>query len=615
MPRLLDATTRALVEREKSVLNAVAQRLEQGDGKESDVRLVRALVDRLDDLFMLVVVGEFNSGKSSFLNTLLGAKYLAEGVTPTTSKINLIRHGDSLAVHDVPDEPVRFVHAPAPWLRDISLVDTPGTNAVIRAHERITQDFVPRSDLVLFVTSCDRAFSESERQFLSLIDEWSKKVVVVLSKIDMLASEAELDQVDQFVRSHMRDQLRREPLIFPVSSRLAAKPETRAASRFDELQRFILETLDQRERMRLKLLSPIGVARRTIARLKAAVDHRRAALAADAAALRAIEDRVAAHRLAMERDMRGQLAAVDGVLSQMGERAQAFIDSELVLTNALSLLDAKKIQARFEERVGAPAAADINADVSRLSDWLLERIAAEWTAIIDVARNAMHAREGQLPPVNGKFEYHRAALLEKLSLSASSAITSFDRMVKTDGVAEQLRNAILSTLAVELGVAGFASLFAATLVDLTLVLPVAVGGLVIVPMKRRRLKSQTAEQVAKLRADMQRVLRERCHERIEGNIGDIFKSLSAYRDFAKNELENVDRAEKSLRDSDAELLALQLEIEKEFGAVGADEKKRETTTQASSGGETSPPPPQAQQQPHSNVQPPTTTPPPPPPSL
>jgi GTP-binding protein EngB required for normal cell division len=580
MPRLLDNNTRELVEREKKVLLSVAQRLEQGDSKESDVRLVRALADRLDDLFMLVVVGEFNSGKSSFLNTLLGAKYLAEGVTPTTSKINLIRHGDTLSVSDAPDEPVRFVHAPAPWLRDISLVDTPGTNAVIRAHERITQDFVPRSDLVLFVTSCDRAFSESERRFLSLIDEWSKKVVVVLSKIDMLASEAELDQVDQFVRSHMREQLNREPLIFPVSSRLAAKPETRAASRFDELQRFILETLDQRERMRLKLLSPIGVARRTIARLSDAVDHRRAALAADAAALRAIEDRVAAHRRAMERDMRGQLAAIDNVLAQLGERAQAFIDSELVLTNALSLLDAKKIQARFEERVGAPAAADINADVSRLSDWLLERTAAEWSAIIDIARNAMIAREGQLPPVSGKFEYHRAELLEKLSLSASSAITSFDRMIKTDGVAEQLRNAIISTFAVELGVAGFAGLFAATLLDLTMVLPVAVGGLVIVPMKRRRLKAQTAEQVTKLRNDMLNVLRERCNERVEGNIGDIFKSLSAFREFAKTELENVERAAKSLQDSDAELLALQTEIERQFGKVGADEKLPETTKTA-----------------------------------
>ena len=46
------------------------------------------------------------------------------------------------------------------------IVDTPGTNAVAREHEALTREFVPRSDLVLFVTSADRPFTESERAFL-----------------------------------------------------------------------------------------------------------------------------------------------------------------------------------------------------------------------------------------------------------------------------------------------------------------------------------------------------------------------------------------------------------------------------------------------------------------
>lgn len=574
MPRLLDETTRALVERERAVLLGVAERVERGDGKASDVVLVRELVKRLDDLFMLVVVGEFNSGKSSFLNTLLGAKYLAEGVTPTTSKINLIRFGEAFnaAGGDTADEALRFVFAPAPWLRDISLVDTPGTNAVIRSHQQITHEFVPRSDLVLFVTSCDRAFSESERQFLQLIDEWSKKVVVVLSKIDLLQTPAELAQVETFVRTHMREQLGREPLIFPVSSRLAARAETRAASRFDELQRFILETLDQRERMRIKLLSPIGVARRTVARLKAALEHRRAALATDTAALQRIEERIGAHRRAMERDLRGQLAAIDGALQQLADRAQSFIDAELVLTNALSLLDTKKVQARFEERVGAPAAGDVSAGVDRLSDWLLERIANEWAAIIDIARGATQARDGAVAPVQGQFEYNRAALLGKLTESAAAAITDYERMIKTDGVAQQLRNAVLSPFAVELGVAGFASLLATSLVDITLVLPMsafAVGGLAIVPFKRRQLKAQTAAHVAALRVDMRRALQERCNERIEGNIADILKSLAPYRDFVAHETANIARAATALDESDRELSALEIDVEKHLGGSAA----------------------------------------------
>ena len=58
--------------------------------------------------------------------------------------------------------------APAELLRDVHIVDTPGTNAIIREHERLTTEFVPRADLVLFVTSADRPFTETERAFLAV---------------------------------------------------------------------------------------------------------------------------------------------------------------------------------------------------------------------------------------------------------------------------------------------------------------------------------------------------------------------------------------------------------------------------------------------------------------
>ena len=76
--------------------------------------------------------------------------------------------------------------APAEILRTVAIVDTPGTNAVLREHEALTRDFLPRADLVLFVTSADRPYTESERAFLEAIREWGKKVVLVLNKADLL---------------------------------------------------------------------------------------------------------------------------------------------------------------------------------------------------------------------------------------------------------------------------------------------------------------------------------------------------------------------------------------------------------------------------------------------
>ncbi len=111
-----------------------------------------------------MIAGEFNSGKSSFINALLGERVLPEGVTPTTDRINVLRHGPEITEQLREAYLLERTH-PAEVLREINIVDTPGTNAIIRRHEELTRDFVPRSDLVLFVTSADRPFTESERDF------------------------------------------------------------------------------------------------------------------------------------------------------------------------------------------------------------------------------------------------------------------------------------------------------------------------------------------------------------------------------------------------------------------------------------------------------------------
>jgi GTP1/Obg family GTP-binding protein len=94
---VLNPAQRELVTREKALLEGFGRTLESLDAEAQDVRLLRNSMRDLEELFMLVVVGEFNSGKSSFLNALLGHRYLAEGVTPTTQKINLIKFGEAVS--------------------------------------------------------------------------------------------------------------------------------------------------------------------------------------------------------------------------------------------------------------------------------------------------------------------------------------------------------------------------------------------------------------------------------------------------------------------------------------------------------------------------------------
>jgi small GTP-binding protein len=254
---------------EKEALAGIRLSLAELDvPREASDTLQQAIL-QLDELFLLVIVGEFNAGKSALINALLGAKILPEGVTPTTSRVTLIKWGEQVGEQVVDQSFAVFTH-PLPLLRELNIVDTPGTNAVLRQHERLTVEFVPRSDLVLFVTSADRPMTESERQFLERIRAWGKKVILTLNKIDILQDQAAQNEVRDFVLQHAVKELGFTPEFFPVSARLAqaaqAEPDPdlrrqlRQASRLDALADYIHITLDDAARLRLKFASPLGVA-------------------------------------------------------------------------------------------------------------------------------------------------------------------------------------------------------------------------------------------------------------------------------------------------------------------------------------------------------------------
>ncbi|HEY9422434.1 MAG TPA: dynamin family protein, partial [Thermoanaerobaculia bacterium] len=183
--RILNRNQDELLAENRRLVADLQTVLARFDASADDQATLRRSAQQLDELFLLVVAGEFNAGKSAFINALLGSKVLEEGVTPTTTHVHIIKHGPT--VERLPlEEALDVVTAPVELLQDINIVDTPGTNAIHREHEAITREFVPRSDMVLFVTSADRPFTESERAFLQGIRDWGKKIVVVVNKIDIL---------------------------------------------------------------------------------------------------------------------------------------------------------------------------------------------------------------------------------------------------------------------------------------------------------------------------------------------------------------------------------------------------------------------------------------------
>ncbi len=151
---------------------------------------------------------------------------------------------------------------PIDLLSEVSIVDTPGTNAILREHEQLTKEFIPQADIVLFITSVDRPFTESERQFMEQIRDWGKKVVILINKIDILQDEDELEQVSAFVKENAQALLNTVPETFAVSARWPCGPKMenliyRESSGFASLENFIKITLDQKSQIRLKFLNPL----------------------------------------------------------------------------------------------------------------------------------------------------------------------------------------------------------------------------------------------------------------------------------------------------------------------------------------------------------------------
>src|SRR5581483_8467620 len=231
LAELLSPDQRQLLSRDRQLLWRLREALAAAAASEDDLRTLRQAEADLDELFLLVIVGEFNAGKSALINALLGAPVLPEGVTPTTAEVTLLRDGPAPEQRSA--DGLLEIRYPLDLLRDLAIVDTPGTNAVLRRHEELT------------------------RRFMELIRTWGKKLVLVLNKVDLLQP-AELEEQLGFVREQSRQLLGFIPQVFPVSARAALRAkqvasdgereQAWAASRFQALEAFIRETLDDQER-------------------------------------------------------------------------------------------------------------------------------------------------------------------------------------------------------------------------------------------------------------------------------------------------------------------------------------------------------------------------------
>jgi len=548
MHRILAPDLQDQLNRGRELLGELRDALARFGAQEADQAALAASIRQLDEFFLLVVVGEFNAGKSAFINALLGQRVLQEGVTPTTAQIHVLTYGDTVDTSS-DRHGLRVVSAPVELLRDVHIVDTPGTNAIIREHERLTTEFVPRSDLVLFVTSADRPFTETERAFLESIRNWGKKIVIVLNKADIFETPTELDQVLDFVSDAGRRLLGVTPEIFAVSSRLALRAKEGdesawAPSRFEGLERFILATLDERSRFRLKLANPVGVGQALAHRYATIADERLQLLRDDLALLEEIERQLAVYRDDLARSFELHMTAVEKVLADMEARGHAYFEDTLRIGRVMDLLNRARIQKEFEDRVVADAPRQVERRVTELIDWLIDQDFRQWQAI--TARLAERSRERGASPLGapdvGSFHADRSRLIDSVGREAQRVVDSYDRQREAAVMADHARNAVTAAAAAGGAAVGLgtlvtlaASTAAADVTGILMASVIATIGFLVIPARRRKAKEEMRQKVTALRARLAGALRTEFERAQEQSAARIANAVDPYSRFVRAE--------------------------------------------------------------------------------
>ena len=495
-------------------------------------RVLKDLVHKLEeDRFHLVVVGEFNHGKTTFVNALLGENALPTGVTPTTAAIHHLRYADTPEATVVyasgkreplpfgqvrdfavggsrvaDDDQVDYVEVgyPAPLLKErILLVDTPGVNDLSLQRADITYSYIPRSDAVLFLLDAGQILKESERVFLEekLLKASRDKIVFVITKWDLL-SESERVEALGYAKAQLA-KLVHDPIVFPISAEkaLAHEGDGGFPDLVAHLTRFLAE-----ERGRILLDNALGEGLSVTTLLDKGVSARRRALSMNA---EEIDRRITL----LEKDLAGQAGTL--------EQRRAGIREEAVSLK----VGAHKDLDRFVDDVvrQLPDVID-NAKTDELKQYLpafLEETFRKWA-------------EDESKEIAGRLE----DLAERtIALVREDAHDATERVGETLGADMKRLDVQVDTFQYDVGVTALVAVGLGTLLFNLLVGGALLAAAPVVAyMLKGRIEGEYKKKAKELAPDVVRQVASKVGPKLDEIIDDFGKKLEAWVVSASEEL-------------------------------------------------------------------------------
>lgn len=557
---VVDANVHQTLRRENQLLVQLRETLEPEQVVER--RRVDELLAGLEGLFTIVVVGEFNSGKSSLINALFGARLRTEGPLPVDDRISILRYRETASQKQLSGFVVEQFY-PIQFLRNLTLVDTPGTNSIVQRHQEITEDFIPRADLVLFVTSIDRPLSESERRFLEYIRNWGKKVVFVINKTDTKSAD-EVVQVVDYVKTNTRTIFGFDPVIFPVAAKLALEtklgghsPRDWTRSNFEPLEDYMFRVLSEKERIRMKLQAPLDTILSLAEKQFTMIESRRQLLAVDRQRIDAITGQLSEVNAELTANFRQFTIRIDNLMLDLERRGVDFIDRYLRVSHLLLLRDPLRFREEFDRQVFMGWHGSIDATVQESVDWLVKENMKLWNSTVEAFHRQVGA-DTRDPVLIGKvgreFAYNREEVYSRLRMETEKRLNTYDLGIESRRIIDSAMRGVFHSVGLGVGALGLGYLFTTAITSmaldvtgLTAATMLLVASLLILPYKRGKAKAEFRERIEQLRSQIGEALTRESSVEIDRMIRGIRGAFEPYERFYATESDKVERFATRLR--------------------------------------------------------------------
>lgn len=545
--RILDEKYSRIILEEKLLLQSLLAEIRELSSSELESRL-RSVQESMDNLFSLVFIGEFSTGKSSIINALLGQETLPKGITPTTDEITVIKYGESGGVNV--EKGCRIISVPQERLRGLYIVDTPGTNVTIEQHERLTQDYIPKADIVFFTIGAERAVTGSEAKLIKFIKEgWLKNIVFLLNKIDIAHDDKELETLIRHTEGELERSFGIKPLLIPVSAKLAWEGRTASdtslysRSGFERLEEYIFNTLSEEERIRMKIRGTSEFAISLCAETDRALGGHIDKISEDMRRLGEFEKKLDSMKEEIVENSAQFTERIRSRLLEFKTRGMEYIDELIRFGNILKLMSKQKIAKEFEYRVSRQTVAELEKDLDAMVMWTEKSARSLLDSSIEFYNKSIRPESSG---VGTGFIYDRTRLVDTVRSELETKRKAIDPATLGGNLVDSARGAVASVLGVQVGSlaigAAVVSAFSSLVVDITGILAtiaVMATAFAILPKKRRGAIREFNQKVDALIEEMISSVSSQLERDFSGIEIQVTDSLAPLRNFYKMEKQKL----------------------------------------------------------------------------